>query len=371
MIRLRDVSKAYTVYERPRDVILEALLGGVRHDVFWALKDSRSTSTKGSASGSSARTARGKSTLLKLISGNLAPTSGSIEVNGTVSAMLALTSFLSQDETGLENIRFNLLLNGAPREEIPRLTEEVVEFTELGAFIHSPVRTYSSGMNARLAFAISTAVTPDILVVDEVLGAGDAYFASKATMRMIELTQQGRALLFVSHAMNAVQLLCDTAIWLDGGAIREIGPVDEVARRYEADFRRQEDEVLRSGNIARRAQLANRVHADELERPNVDRLRLTGQTVASRTRTTSAGSRCPSTGERSTSTSTSRTSTTRASRRASTSSTRSGADRTNARGRRRGSSPGRPRRFAAGTFSSSPHRTAARQRSSSSSRARA
>jgi lipopolysaccharide transport system ATP-binding protein len=276
VIKLRDVSKAYNVYERPRDVVLEAILGGVRHDVFWALKDVSLDIFEGQRIGIIGPNGAGKSTLLKLISRNLMPTSGTIEVEGKVSAMLSLTSFLEADETGLENIRFNLLLNGADKADVPRLTEEIVEFTELGAFIHAPVRTYSSGMNARLAFAISTAVTPDILVIDEVLGAGDAYFASKALMRMIELTKQGRALLFVSHAMSAVQLLCETAIWIDEGGVREIGEVEDVARKYEADFRHQEDEVLRAGNQARRARVSHLVREDELDRTDVARVRLMG-----------------------------------------------------------------------------------------------
>ncbi len=276
VISLQSVAKAFTIYESPRDLFKEIVLGGVRHDVFWALRDVSLEVVEGQRIGIIGPNGAGKSTLLKLIAGTLPPTSGSIHVDGKVSAMLSLTSFLDLEETGLENIRFNLLVNGTKRSEIPALTEEVIDFTELGAFIHAPVRTYSSGMNARLAFAISTAISPDILIVDEVLGAGDAYFASKATLRMIELCERGRALLFVSHAMNAVQLLCDTAIWLDGGAIREVGPVDEIARRYEADFRRQEDEVLRPGNVARRAQRADWILPAEIQRPDVARFRLTG-----------------------------------------------------------------------------------------------
>ena len=276
VISVRDVSKAYNLYDSPRDVIKEAIFGGVRHDVFWALKNVSLEVQEGQRVGIIGPNGAGKSTLLKLITGNLQQTSGEIAVTGKVSALLSLTSFLNPDQTGLENIRFNLIVNGAQKADIPRITEEIIDFTELGAFIQAPVRTYSTGMNARLAFAISTAITPDILVIDEVLGAGDAYFAAKATMRMIELCNQGRALLFVSHAMNAVQLLCNTAIWLDGGVIRDMGNVEEIARRYEADFRRREDEALREGNQARRARLADKVVAEELARPDVSRLRLTG-----------------------------------------------------------------------------------------------
>ncbi len=276
VIAVRDLSKAYSIYDKPLDVLKEAVFGGQRHDVFWALRDVNLDIREGQRVGIIGPNGAGKSTLLKIITGNLAPSTGTVEVRGSISAMLSLTSFLDPEQTGLENIRFNLIVNETPRSDIPRLTEEIIDFTELGAFIRAPVRTYSSGMNARLAFAISTAMTPDILVVDEVLGAGDAYFASKATMRMIDLCKQGRALLFVSHAMNAVQLLCDTVIWMDNGQIREIGPVDEIARRYEADFRRQEDEHLRAGNAKRASELTNRVRPEELGRPDVWRLRLVG-----------------------------------------------------------------------------------------------
>jgi lipopolysaccharide transport system ATP-binding protein len=264
------------MYARPRDFLLETFVGGTRHDVFWALRDVSLDVFEGQRIGIIGPNGAGKSTLLKILTGNLRPTAGTVDVAGKVSGLLSLTSFLDPEQTGLENIRFNMIVNGAPREDIPRLTEEILDFTELGAFIHAPVRTYSSGMSARLSFAISTAITPDILVVDEVLGSGDAYFAAKATGRMIEFCERGRALLFVSHAMNAVQLLCDTAIWMDKGQIRDVGPVDEIGRRYEADFRRQEDEHVREGNARRRAALANKVLPAELGRPDIHRLRLTG-----------------------------------------------------------------------------------------------
>jgi lipopolysaccharide transport system ATP-binding protein len=276
VVRIAGLSKAYSVYGSPRDLIKEIVLGGTRHDVFWALRDVSFDVHEGDRIAVIGPNGAGKSTLLKLIAGTLSPTSGSLEVNGTISAMLSLTSFLDPEETGLENIRFNLIVNGASRAEIPRLTEDIVDFTELGAFIHAPVKTYSSGMNARLSFAISTAIQPDILIVDEVLGAGDAYFAAKATTRMVELTRQGRALLFVSHALDAVRLLCDTAVWLDNGTVRAIGHAEEVVRRYEADFRRQEDEAVREGNRERRTFLLRNVLPLEFERRDVWRLRFNG-----------------------------------------------------------------------------------------------
>ena len=277
IISVRNLSKAYNVYERPRDIFLEALFGGVRHDVFWALRGVNLDIFEGQRVGIIGPNGAGKSTLLKILTGNLTPTAGEAEVRGKISALLSLTSFLNPDQTGLENIRFNLIVNGASKKDLPRLTEEIIDFTELGAFIKAPVRTYSSGMNTRLAFAISTAITPDILVIDEVLGAGDAYFAAKATVRMLDLCKQGRALLFVSHALAAVQLLCDTAIWMDNGQIREIGSVEEIGRRYEADFRRQEDEHLRAGNAARASKLADTVSRNEIAARDLWRLRLTGE----------------------------------------------------------------------------------------------
>jgi lipopolysaccharide transport system ATP-binding protein len=277
IITVRDLSKAYSIYERPRDVLRETLFGGVRHDLFWALKNVSFDVFEGDRVGIIGPNGAGKSTLLQLVTGNLTPTSGSVTVNGRVSAMLSLTSFLDPNETGLENIRFNLLLNGVDRRDVPRLSEQVVEFAELGGFVHAPVRTYSTGMNARLAFSIATVITPDILVVDEVLGVGDAYFSAKAMQRMVELCNEGRALLFVTHAMLAIQRICNKAIWIDTGGVRAIGPVDEILKAYEDEFLREEDESVRAGHIRRRGERASRVRAEEIGAPGTARLRLIGE----------------------------------------------------------------------------------------------
>jgi lipopolysaccharide transport system ATP-binding protein len=248
---VEGVSKAFAVYSRPSDMLREMVGGRKRHDTFWALRDVNFTVPVGDRVGIIGPNGSGKTTLLRIITGNLQPTSGSVKVNGRVSGMLSLTTTLSPEETGLSNIRFNLLLNGCSRGSIDRLVEEIVEFTELGPFIYAPVKTYSSGMSAKLAFGIATSIEPDILVVDEVLSVGDAYFAGKANKRMLDLCDRGRALLFVSHSNAAVQMLCKTVIWMDNGGIRCMGPAEHVLKLYEEDYRRQEDEKTRGGNRER------------------------------------------------------------------------------------------------------------------------
>ena len=155
------------------------------------------------------------------------------------------------DETGLENIKFNLLIQGVDPREIPEKIDDIVDFTDLGPFIYQPLKTYSTGMSARLAFAIATAIDPEILILDEVLGAGDGYFAGRAARRMQTMCDRGKALLFVSHATAAVRMICDTCIWLENGQVRLRGPVETVVRQYEEDILRQQDETLREGNRCR------------------------------------------------------------------------------------------------------------------------
>jgi ABC-type polysaccharide/polyol phosphate transport system ATPase subunit len=274
IISVQNLSMAYPVYKSPKDMFLEMLTGKLCHDSFWALKDITFSIKAKQRVGIIGPNGSGKSTLLKIITGNLKPTSGQIEVNGNISAMLSLTSFLNPEETGLDNIRFNLIMNGCKKADIEVLTEEIIEFTELGHFIYSPVKTYSSGMNAKLAFAITTAIKPEILVVDEILSVGDAYFMGKATKRMIELCEQGKGLIFVSHSTSAIQMLCDTAIWLDNGSIREIGEAQYVLNHYEEDYRKREDEATRTGNIAKKQQNSYKLNFLDVADANVLLLRI-------------------------------------------------------------------------------------------------
>ncbi|MBE9207145.1 ATP-binding cassette domain-containing protein [Nostoc sp. LEGE 06077] len=274
IISVKNLSMAYPVYSSPKSMFLEMVTGKIRHDLFWALQDVSFTIKAKQKVGIIGPNGSGKSTLLKIITGNLKPTSGQLEVNGNISAMLSLTSFLNPEETGLENIRFNLIMNGCPKEEIEVITEEIIEFTELGHFIYAPVKTYSSGMNAKLAFAITTAIKPEILVVDEILSVGDAYFMGKATKRMIDLCDQGKGLIFVSHATSAVQMLCDTVIWLDNGSLREMGEAEYVLNKYEEDYRKREDEATRIGNMAKKHQSKYLVSTLENPEANILILRL-------------------------------------------------------------------------------------------------
>lgn len=248
VIDIRDVSKAFPLYAKHSDILKEMVFGGVRHDVFWALRDVSLTVRAGQRVGIIGPNGAGKSTLLQIISGNLQPTTGSVLVHGSISALLSLVPAWNLEQTGIENIRFNLLLRGCSTQQIRELTEEITDFSELGEFIHQPVKTYSAGMGARLSFAIATSVSPEILIVDEVLGAGDSYFAAKAAQRMKEFCNRGKALLFVSHSIAAIQQMCDSTIWLENGSVRMLGSAADVLQQYELDFRRAEDEATRRGN---------------------------------------------------------------------------------------------------------------------------
>lgn len=251
VIEVNNVSKAYPVYARNSDLLKELITGKKRHDEFWALKNVSFSLKERQRIGIIGANGSGKSTLLKIITGHLMPTAGSVTVHGQISAMLSLSTVLNAEETGISNIRFNLLLNGCKKSQLDHLVEEVIEFAELGSFIYAPVKTYSSGMGAKLAFAICTSIEPEILVIDEVLSVGDSYFVGKATQRMKELCDRGKALVFVSHSDAAVRMLCDTVVWMENGSIRLIGPVDQVLAAYEEDYRRSEDELTRVKNRER------------------------------------------------------------------------------------------------------------------------
>ncbi|MCG2643562.1 MULTISPECIES: ABC transporter ATP-binding protein [Bradyrhizobium] len=264
-ISVSDLSVAYKLYSKPSDILREALFGGRRHDTFWALRDVSLTIAEGERVGIIGPNGAGKSTLLKVIAGNLTPTSGRVSVHGKISSLLSMVPAWNEEMSGIENARFNLAMQGASDRQIGTMLEDIADFTELGAFLSRPVKTYSTGMGARLSFAIATALDPEILIIDEVLGTGDGYFAAKAAARMKKFCERGRALLFVSHSTHHVRTMCQRCIWIENGNVRLSGPAETVVRQYEEDMLRKDEAANREGNKARIEKSLHLVSPEDLK----------------------------------------------------------------------------------------------------------
>ncbi len=202
-----------------------------------ALRGIDLTIPRGKTMGILGRNGSGKSTLLKIITGIYAPTSGSIQINGRISALLDLGAGFHPDFSGRENILINGIILGMSRAEVRARMDEIIAFSELGEFIDEPVRTYSSGMYMRLAFAVATHVDPDILIIDEILAVGDEHFSKKSLAKMTEFKRQGKTIVLVTHDLGTVASWCDSAAWLDGGRIREVGEPARVIRHYQQALR--------------------------------------------------------------------------------------------------------------------------------------
>lgn len=244
-IRLSKVSKVYQLFGNQRDRVIDVLRldrFGLRPSSkpqeFAALRDIDLEVPRGRRIGIVGRNGAGKTTLLKLICGNFAPSSGTVEVNGTVQALLTTGVGFHPDYTGRENIEGAMQYSGLSRAEHREAIDGIIDFCELGAFLDQPFKTYSLGMQARLMFAVATAVKPDILIVDEVLGAGDAYFVAKSKHRVQRLVRSGCTMLLVSHSMQQVLELCEEAIWLEAGRIRMRGDAFSVVKAYEQEMQR-------------------------------------------------------------------------------------------------------------------------------------
>jgi lipopolysaccharide transport system ATP-binding protein len=234
VIALRRVSKVFRLYSRPIDRLLEWVLPVQRHQAFHALRDINLEIPSGRTVGIVGVNGAGKSTLLKLITGVLLPTDGTIEVSGRVAALLELGTGFHPEFSGRQNIHVNGQLMGLSLEEVKALEAEIIEFSELGAFIDQPIRTYSSGMYLRLGFSIAAALRPDVLIVDEALSVGDARFSQKCIRRIREFRDAGTTILFVSHDPGAIATLCDEAVLLDRGMVRTSGTPKEVLEEYNA-----------------------------------------------------------------------------------------------------------------------------------------
>jgi len=217
-----------------KEFVTTALRGKLRYQEFTALEHVSFTVKKGETLGLIGRNGAGKSTMLKVISGILKPTEGSVTCHGNVVPMLELGSGFDMDLTGRENIFLNGAILGYSEEFLKEKYEEIVEFSELGQFIEVPIRNYSSGMLARLAFSIATVVQPEILIVDEILSVGDAQFQEKSKRRMMELMGGGTTVLFVSHSIEQIREMCKRVVWLEMGHIRLAGVAEEICDAYEA-----------------------------------------------------------------------------------------------------------------------------------------
>jgi lipopolysaccharide transport system ATP-binding protein len=240
-IRVTNVSKCFEIYDRPSDRLKQFLISFIARffnhafknyfQEFWALRDISFELKKGDAIGIIGRNGSGKSTLLQIICGTLSPTKGSVEVNGRVAALLELGSGFNPDFSGRENIYLNASVLGLSKKQIDERYSDIVKFADIGEFIDQPVKTYSSGMSVRLAFAVIAHVDADILIIDEALAVGDVIFTQKC-LRFINEFKRDRTILFVSHDASAVANISTSALWLQGGEVRGLGLATDVLDAY-------------------------------------------------------------------------------------------------------------------------------------------
>ncbi|WP_295392830.1 ABC transporter ATP-binding protein [uncultured Thiodictyon sp.] len=252
VIRVQNLGKCYQIYDRPQDRLKQSLVPRLRgllgksapnyYREFWALRDVSFEVRKGETVGIIGRNGSGKSTLLQILCGTLNPTTGTVETTGRVAALLELGAGFNPEFTGRENVYLNGSVLGLSQQEIDERIAAIAAFADIGAFLDQPVKTYSSGMYVRLAFAVIAHVDADILVIDEALAVGDVFFAQKC-MRFLRSFMAHGTVIFVSHDTAAVQNLCQQAIWIDCGIIKFIGSAKDAATRYlEAIYESQQGE---------------------------------------------------------------------------------------------------------------------------------
>ena len=259
-ISVSHIETIYKLYDRRSDRLREALLpiGKKRHKDHYALKDVSFDVGTGECVGIIGTNGSGKSTILKIITGVLTPTAGTVEINGRISALLELGAGFNPEYNGIENIYLNGMMIGFSREEIDKKLDAILEFADIGDYVYQPVKTYSSGMFVRLAFALSINIDPEILIVDEALSVGDVFFQAKCYHKFEEFKEQGKTILFVSHDMSSISKYCDRVVLLDKGTKLAEGSSKKVidiykqvlVGQYKADDSVMEDTVKNAGDKA-------------------------------------------------------------------------------------------------------------------------
>ena len=235
-VEVKNVTARFNMASEKIDNLKEYFIKLVKRELmfeeFLALKNVSFSVKKGESWGIIGINGSGKSTLLKVICGILKPYKGTVTVNGTIAPLIELGAGFDGDLTARENIYLNGAILGYTKEFLDSKFEEIVEFSELGDFINMPIRNYSSGMMARLAFSIATVVKPEILIVDEILSVGDAGFQAKSLKRMMELMSGGTTVLFVSHTLKQIEELCNRVVWLEDHKVKKVGDVKEICEEY-------------------------------------------------------------------------------------------------------------------------------------------
>lgn len=235
VVEISHLTKTYNMYANPTARLKEALHPGRKsyHDVFYALNDVNVHVNEGEMVGFIGENGSGKSTILKIITGVLTPTSGEVKIVGNIAALLELGSGFNPEYSGYENIFLNGMVLGYSRDQMQEKVEDIINFADIGDHLYQPVKTYSSGMFVRLAFAVAINVDPDILIVDEALAVGDLEFQLKCMEKFTEFRNQGKTVLFVSHDVNAVRRFCDRVYWLKNGVVEAEGETMEITEEYE------------------------------------------------------------------------------------------------------------------------------------------